>query len=140
MIAEGIFALLIVGSIVFLKSLLDARVEEQTMQEDLVFAEITLPLSRVISLLSDEEIDRFDDELLDALNIGFDQVIILVRKYAWRLGIKVCPKETAVMYKHIRGEGMTPEEFALFESIKDDASQVMIFPGGLVIVKDKCDN
>jgi len=136
----GLFVLLIIGSLLYLKSIIDIRVDAQIEEEDRVFAEILLPLSRVIEALPEDKIDEFDDEMLDALNQGYDEVIILVRRYAWNYGIKVCPKETAVMYKHIRGEVMTEEEVSLYESVKDDAKHVTLFPGGLVILRSLRDN
>lgn len=135
-----LFASLIIGSIIFLRSILNHGAEELKREEDKVFAEIMLPISRIVNLLSEEELREFDDDILDALEEGLDYVIIVVRKYAWRNGIKVDPAETEVMYKYIRRERMTDTEKALLASIEDEAQNVLIYPGGLVICKPARDN
>ena len=140
MIDLALFALLIIGSILYLKSILDSKVEVLQREEDEVFAEILLPLSRLMNILDEDEREGFDDDLLDAMEQGYDYVIIVVRKYAWRKGIKIDPKETEVMYKYIRAEEMTETEKRVFERVESEARNVLIFPGGLVICKPTRDN
>ena len=135
-----LFATLIIGSILFLRSILNQRVEILQEEEDRVFSEIVLPLSRLMNLLEGDDREDFEDDLVDALEEGYDQVTIVVRKHAWRNGIKVDPKETNVMYKHIREEDLTDAEQELFDRIEPEARNVMIFPGGLVICKPTRDN
>lgn len=136
MIDFALFALLILGSMLFLRSIINEKIDQRIEEEDQIFAEVMLPLSRLVAKLDKESIINFEDELFYALDDGYDELVIVTRKWAWRHGIKINKKETDVMYKHLRKLEMTEEEQALYDSIKHETENILMHPSGLIILKD----
>ena len=136
MIDFALFALLILGSILYLRSIINEKIDQRIEEEDQIFAEVMLPLSRLVAKLDKESIRNFEDDLLYALEDGYDELVIVTRKWAWRHGVKIDQKETNVMYKHLRKLEMSEEEQALYDSIKHETENILMHPNGLIILKE----
>lgn len=136
MIDFALFALLILGSILFLRSIVNEKIDQRIEEEDQIFAEVMLPLSRLVAKLDKESIKDFEDDLWYALDDGYDELVIITRKWAWRHGVKINQEETHVMYKHLRKLEMSEEEQTLYNSIKQETENILVHPSGLIVLKE----
>ena len=137
MIELYLFTLLILGSAYYLWSVYSYAKQEAIKEEDRRIAEVLLPIARLMNKLEGKEVEDLRTDFYSDLSP--DEFIMVVRKHAWRNGIKVCRKETELCYRLIRNLPLSEDQEDLLEQVRPLLEQVEDYPEGLVISSEVCD-